>query len=84
MALQLLRKSRVALPKLARLIPTSSPQKQMAYLINTKDKDIKVKLLSELPENLPVVEANNHRSIYKQVQAEFRYEPFTFPQQGLY
>jgi hypothetical protein len=46
----------------------------MAYLINTKDKDIKVKLLSELPESLPVVESNNHRSIYKQVQAEFRYE----------
>jgi hypothetical protein len=56
----------------------------MAYLINTKDKDIEVKLLSELPESLPVVEANNRRSIYKQVQAEFRHEPFTFPQQGLY
>ena len=47
----------------------------MAYLIDTKDKDIKVKLLSELPESLPVVQANNRRSIYKQIQAELRYEP---------
>jgi hypothetical protein len=47
----------------------------MAYLIDTKDKDIKVKLLSELPESLPVVKANNRRSIYKQIQAELRYEP---------
>ena len=42
---------------------------------NIKSKDIEVQLLSELSPQLPVVkEPDNHRCVYKQIQAEFRHE----------
>ena len=43
--------------------------------LDLKNKDIKVRLLSELSPQLPAVkEPDNRRCVYKQIQAEFRHE----------
>jgi len=40
-----------------------------------KNKDIEVKLLTELPEGMPrVIPVDNKRCTYKEIQAEFRHE----------
>lgn len=47
----------------------------MTYLPESKDKNVEVRLLSELPKHaLHVNPVDNHRSVYKQIQAELRYE----------